>query len=150
MGTRFHGLFSIGLVVMAVALAAVTALLTSSVLGLGYLALSALALLGIFYAFCAKCPCRLSCGHVLPGMLASRFVSCEPGPYSKVETAIVMAALLLLLGLPQAWLWRYPILLIAFWLSAIVAVIEIRSFVCRACDNTFCPAASQGSGLSGS
>jgi hypothetical protein len=140
MGARFHGVTSIVLMGVATVLAAITALRTSWLLGALYLALAALGLAGVLYAYCAKCPCRLHCGHVVPGKLVSAFVKREPGPYTKFEIAVVAVALSLLIALPQLWLWRTPVLLAAFWGLAGLAAIEIRAVVCRACDNVYCPA----------
>ena len=139
MRTEFHGIMSIGLTMFAIAIAAVAAFLTSWVLGGLYLAICAASLAAILYAFCAKCPCQLHCGHVIPGKLAA-LVSRQPGPYSKLEMALTAVALLLLVGVPQLWLWQYLRLLAAFWALTVVAVVEIRKFVCRACDNVYCPA----------
>jgi hypothetical protein len=139
MRTEFHGITSIGLTMFAIAIASVAAFLTSWVLGVLYLAICAVSLAAILFAFCAKCPCQLHCGHVIPGKLAA-LVSRQPGPYSKLETAVVVVALLLLVGLPQLWLWQYLRLLTAFWALTVVAVAGIRTFVCRACENVYCPA----------
>lgn len=139
MRTEFHGIVSIGLTTFAIAIASVAAFQTSWVLGVLYLAICTLSLGAILYAFCAKCPCQLHCGHVIPGKLAA-LVSRQPGPYTKLETAVTAVGLLLLVGLPQLWLWQYLRLLAAFWALTVVAVIEIQRFVCRACDNVYCPA----------
>lgn len=146
MSVRLHGLTSIGLTAGAILLAAVAAFQTWWVLGFVYLAASGLALAGILYAYCAKCPCQTNCGHVLPGWVAGAFMKRQQGPYTTVELAVVVVALLLLLGMPQVWLWRYPGLFIAFWVLSAIAVILIRGFVCRACDNVYCPASLAGRG----
>jgi hypothetical protein len=94
---------------------------------------------GIVYAFCAKCPCRGHCAHVIFGKLATALTNRRPGPYSPSEVAVVAVALLWLLGLPQAWLWRYPTWLIVFWVLNAMAVLQIRLAVCRSCENVHCP-----------
>ena len=140
MSAQFHGLTSIGLILLAVAIALALAFQTSWLLGAGYLAAGLLSLVAIVYAFCAKCPCQAHCGHVLPGKLAARFTSRRPGPYTRVELAAVVVAGILLLGLPQLWLWPHTWLFVAFWLLIALALIQIRAYVCRACDNRYCPA----------
>lgn len=143
MATRFHGVTSLGLVLVAIVLAAVAAFLTSWVLGLAYLAVCAVAPAGILVAYCAKCPCQSHCGHLFPGKLAMRFLDRQPGPYTPAELGTVGLALLLLLGLPQVWLWRYPLLFAVYWVLNAVALIEIRAVVCRSCENVYCPARSR-------
>ena len=139
MSTRFHGITSIGLVVVAVVIAAVTVFQASPVLGLVYLVGCAVAPLGIVYAYCAKCPCRARCAHVIFGKLAMALTNRQPGPYKPAEIAVVGQALLWLLGLPQVWLWQTPIWFGAFWVLNVVAVMQIRLAVCPACDNVHCP-----------
>ncbi len=139
MTTRFHGVTSIGLVLVAVVIAAVTGFQSSPVLGLVYLLGCAVAPLGIVYAYCAKCPCRTHCAHVIFGKLAVAFTKRQPGPYTKTEIVVVLVALLWLLGLPQVWLWQYPVLLVLFWLLNVIAVLQIRLVVCRSCENVYCP-----------
>jgi hypothetical protein len=146
MSARFHGISSITLTGVAVAIAAAAALRTSWALALAYLVLCTVALVGILYAFCAKCPCQMRCAHVLPGRLAAAFTQRRSGPYSAAELAIVGTALLVLLGLPQFWLWRYTVPLIVFWVLNTVALAQIRVVVCRTCDNVHCPACVSGMG----
>jgi hypothetical protein len=93
--------------------------------------------------FCAKCSCRTLCGHVIPGKVAMVFIHRTPGPYTTVEIIVTGIALLLLIGLPQIWLWQYTGLFITFWVLIGIAVIQIRTVICRGCDNTYCPARSR-------
>lgn len=139
MSARFHGIVSIGLVGMAVLIAVVTVFQALPVLGIAYLVGCVVAPLGIVYAFCAKCPCRTRCAHVVFGKLAVLLTNRQPGPYTPAEIAIVGLGLLWLLGLPQVWLWRTPIWLVVFWLLNAIAVLEIRATVCPACENVHCP-----------
>lgn len=144
MGERVQGVVSLGFTGVSIALAALAAFLTSWVLGLGYLAISGLALAAVLVAFCAKCPCQETCGHVLPGWLARALTHRQPGPYTQAELATTGLALVLLIGLPQIWLWRYFGLLLAFWALTLLAVIQIRGSVCNACSNVHCPARVRG------
>ncbi|MGD8626856.1 MAG: hypothetical protein PVJ34_20135 [Anaerolineae bacterium] len=139
MSARFHGLVSITLVAIAILVAVVTVFQVSPLLGVVYVIGCALAPLGIVYAFCAKCPCRTHCAHVLFGKLAVAFTNRRPGPYTPAEIAVVGLGLLWLLGLPQVWLWRTPLWFALFWLLNAVAVAQIRLAVCPACDNVHCP-----------
>ena len=139
MSTRFHGIMSISLVAISILIAIVTVFQATPALGLVYLIGCAVAPLGIVYAFCAKCPCRTHCAHVLFGKLAMALTHRQPGPYTPVEMSAVALALLWLLGVPQFWLWQTPLWLALFWLLNAVAVIQIRIAVCPACDNACCP-----------
>lgn len=140
MNSQSHGVASLCLVAATIVLATVAGFLTSWVLGVVYLALCLAALAGILYAFCAKCPCQAQCGHVIPGKVTRILAQRDPGPYTAVELAVVVLSLLVLLALPQVWLWRYPALLIAFWVLTAISLVQIRAFVCQACDNVHCPA----------
>jgi hypothetical protein len=142
MSKRFHGLTSLGWVAIATVIASVAMFRTSSALGIVYLALCAAAPGVIIYAFCAKCPCKAHCAHFFPGR-AAMAIDRQPGPYTRAELIVLALALLALIGLPQIWLWRYSGLFVAYWVLNAVAVVQIRRFVCRACDNLFCPLKGQ-------
>ncbi|MEW5959780.1 MAG: hypothetical protein AB1801_18805 [Chloroflexota bacterium] len=138
MTKQFHGITSLGLVGIATILAAIALFQSWWVLGLGYLALAGLAGLGVIYAYCAKCPCKAHCGHVLPGKAAMAF-NRKPGPYTPTELGILVLALLVLIGLPQFWLWPYTGLFVVYWLLNAIAMVQIRGVVCRTCNNVYCP-----------
>jgi hypothetical protein len=141
MTTRFHGLTSLELIFLAITLAAVAIFMSAWLLGISYLVAGVVGLTGLLYAYCAKCPCRTHCGHVIPGKIVrSIFPHRQPGPYSLIELAVLGLALLLLLGLPQIWLWQFTGLFLAFWLLTAIALIQIRMIICRTCDNIYCPA----------
>jgi len=135
---QFHGIISLGLVAAAIVIAATAIFWISWPWAVVYLLIIAAAPTAILYAFCAKCPCRETCGHILPGMAAKLF-SRQPGPYSSTELIVVGVSLLLLLGFPQFWLWQYPGWFIVFWLLNLTALTQIRSAVCKGCDNVYCP-----------
>jgi hypothetical protein len=139
MSTRAHGVTSISLVGIAIVIAAAVMSQVSWLLGALYLVGCLVALLGIVYAFCAKCPCRTHCAHVIFGKLATALTNRQQGPYARGEVAVVVGALFWLLGLPQIWLWRSLVLFVAFWGLNAVAVLQIRFAVCSSCENVYCP-----------
>jgi hypothetical protein len=141
--TQIHGITSLGFVGIATLIAAVAMFQVSLLLGGAYLLICGIAPLVILYAFCAKCPCQAHCGHVLPGRAVKIFKQRPAGPYTAGEVTMTGMTLLLLVGLPQFWLWRSPWLLAAFWGLHAVAAVQIRTVVCRACDNVYCPAKSR-------
>jgi hypothetical protein len=135
---RFHGVTSLLWVGIAVTLAAIALFSESVLFGAAYLAICAGGSAVIVYAFCAKCPCKAHCGHVFPGKAAMR-IQRAPGPYTAAEIGALGIALALILGLPQIWLWEYPALFIVFWALVGIGLVQIRVFVCRACQNVYCP-----------
>jgi len=136
--TKFHGVTSLGLVAVAVVIAVVVMFQTSPVLGIVYVGVCVVAPIVVLYAYCAKCPCKEHCAHVFPGKAAMAFDR-KPGPYTTTEMAVLVLALLLLIGLPQFWLWRYTGWFIAFWALSGIALVQVRAVVCRTCDNVYCP-----------
>jgi len=134
-----YGVTSLILAAIGVAIAAVIAFAVSWGWGVAYLAICVAAPPIVLYAYCAKCPSRACCAHVLPGKLAAAVFKGRPaGPYTVVELAAVGGALSLLFGLPVAWLWRFPAWLAVFVGLNVTAVIEIRAVVCRRCENAYC------------
>jgi hypothetical protein len=135
----FHGVASLGLMSAAVIVAAVMLFQLWWGWGVAYLVICAAGSTVILYGYCAKCPCRNHCSHLLPGKAAAVFKHRPPGPYTGLEFIATGLSLLLMIGFPQPWLWRYPGFFIAFWAMMIIALIQIRTTVCRACGNAYCP-----------
>jgi hypothetical protein len=138
MSKRYHGVTSLALMALATVIAAVVMFQTSWVLGVVYLVVCVAASGTVVYAYCAKCPCKARCAHVLPGKAALAFER-QPGPYTRTELLALLVAFLLLMGLPQLWLWRYSGLFVAYWSWSAIALVEVRANVCRSCDNVHCP-----------
>lgn len=136
--TQLCGVISLGLCGVAAVLAAIALFSTSIALGVVYLALNLIAPQMVLRGFCAKCPNKANCGHVFPGRAALRFARI-PGPYTWFDLAGVAVMALVLFGLPQIWLWRYPVLFGAFWALLIAAGIMIRGAMCPVCENVYCP-----------
>jgi hypothetical protein len=136
--TQLGGVISLGLCGVAAGLAAIAMFATSIVLGVVYLALCLIVPQMVLRGFCAKCPNRADCGHVFPGHAALRFAR-DAGPYAFLDLAGVAVMAVVLFGLPQVWLWRYPVVFGAFWALLIVAGIMIRGAMCPVCQNIYCP-----------
>lgn len=143
MNREINGVVSLGLVALATAVAAVALFRVSRIWGLVYLAANATVPFDILYFYCAKCPCKENCAHVLPGKAAMIFAR-EPGPYTALELGMITLSLLTLIGLPQIWLWRYPLIFLLYWLLIGVALVQIRLILCRTCGNVYCPLRSEG------
>ena len=134
-----HGAMTLGLAALAIALAASSAFRLSPILGAVYMGLAALSIPAILLAYCAKCPDRDDCGHVLPGRAASALRKRKTGPYSKPDLAVTAAALFILFALPQAWLWKKPADALVFLAAMVMAAWDVRLWVCKDCGNRHCP-----------
>jgi hypothetical protein len=142
MSKQFHGVTSLGFVAIATVIAAAAMFRTSWVLGVVYLVVCVAASRAIIHTYCAKCPCKARCAHVLPGK-AALAIDRQPGPYTMAELTILTVALLALMGLPQLWLWRHFGLFVVYWALNAVALVQIRLVVCRTCENVYCPLRGQ-------
>jgi hypothetical protein len=135
---RWHGVVSLGLVGVSVGIALVVIARAAWVWAALYGAVGVASGGAIIYAYCAKCPCKGRCGHVLPGLAAQRFKR-RAGPYTTLDYTIVILGLIGLIALPQIWLWHDLVLFGVFWLVTGIALADILRVVCRACHNTYCP-----------
>ena len=140
MRDRFHGVFSLLLVILSIIGGLLSVLNESFVMGLWYIAIILLSSPIILYSFCAKCMCRLdSCRHVFPGRLSQLFPPRKQGRYTFWDIFWTLVALLALLLFPQYLLWKNKAFLIIFWISCLIALAEILFFVCKGCKNERCP-----------
>ena len=139
MKPHVHGIISLGLISAAVTIAAVALFNFSIPLGVCYLIGCSASTAAILAAFCAKCPSRDNCGHLLPGKIVRHFKTRSEGLYTGYELMITALALLFLLGLPQIWLWHTAMLFISFWVLLIISLGQIAGKVCNHCDNRYCP-----------
>ena len=140
MKDRFHGVFSLLLILVAIIMALVYLWGQSVVMGLTYLAITLMAPPTVLYAYCAKCICRSdSCSHVFPGKLTRLLPARREGPYMLSDYFWTAVPLILLFAFPQYWLWQNKTLLIVFWLFLLAALMEVLLFVCRGCGNESCP-----------
>ena len=139
-----HGLLVLVEAFIANMLAAAVLFQTSWLWGLGYLLVCAVGVGSIIYAYCAKCPCRENCGHVVPGKLAIALTHRDTSPYSLFEMGVVGLAVVVMYGLPVFWLWPSPIVLAPYALLMLVAFFQAQTILCRNCDNIYCPARKGG------
>ena len=111
---------------------------------LGYLLMCAVGCGSIIYAYCAKCPCRANCGHVVPGKIAIALTHRDTSPYTMLEIGVVGVAVTLMYALPVFWLWRSPIVFAPYALLMLVAFLQAQIVLCRNCNNIYCPARKDG------
>jgi hypothetical protein len=140
MVSKFHGVFSLLLISVAVVIAIVYLLSHSIGWGLVYLGIIMLANPIVLYSYCAKCLCREdACSHIIPGKLTHLLPIRRQGPYSFWDYFGTAISLVALFGFPQFWLWQSLAIFIFFWILLLAGLFEILLFVCRACSNTNCP-----------
>jgi len=141
MTRQHHGVLSLGLIFLAVAVGVFSIMQSSALWAVIYLGLSISSSVLIVYSFCSKCPCREhSCGHVLPGKLTKLLPERAGAGYSIIDLAGVVIPLLFIIIVPQFWIWGNIPWLFSFWALLIIAVADIIAKVCTGCDNKYCPA----------
>jgi len=140
MKSYFHGVFSLLMICIAIAVALVSLFDQSGTIIGGYVLILIFAPVLIVYSYCSKCVCRnYQCGHVFPGKLTKLLPERKEGPYSIVDIAVTAVSLSALIGYPQFWLWQNQSLFILFWVLTIFGLAEILLFVCKGCKNENCP-----------
>lgn len=138
MSKKTYGI--IGLVMFAAAfLVGLFGILRYSVAAAGIYLIGSIAVFLIFvYAFCAKCPVRDNCTHVIQGMLTHLMPGRTTGPYSRSD----LLGLLLFFGFvalfPQYWLIRDPLLMLIFWILFLGDLLITHYRCCRGCGNIYC------------
>lgn len=136
---RFHGMCSLILIAISIAIGVIAIWFVSIVPAMIYMALTIAAFGCVLYFYCLKCTCRLdSCGHVLPGKLTTLFPPRPPGKYSAFDMAATSVAMVVIVLFPQYWLWKYKPLFFIFWTLLVIGVIDILFYVCKDCDNELC------------
>jgi len=140
MDSKFHGVFSLILILISVVMALGYVLINSIGWGLAYLSIVVVANPVILYSYCAKCLCREdACSHAIPGKLTRLLPLRRQGPYSFWDYFATALSLVALLGFPQFWLWQSKGLFILFLILVTIGLLEILFFVCRTCSNANCP-----------
>ena len=140
MKSRFHGVFSLFLIIISIIVGLLSVLNESFVMGSWYIVIIIIVPPIIMYSYCGKCVCRSdSCRHIFPGWLSQLLPPRKQGPYTFWDILWTSVALLSLLLFPQYWLWKNITFFIIFWISCLIALAEILLFVCKGCKNERCP-----------
>jgi hypothetical protein len=140
MTKKIHGIFSFSVASAAILISAIFIFKNSLVFGITFIAFCAISALAILRLFCAKCPSRDNCGHVLPGLVLKRiFRNVKPAPYSFLEIATFVIFAGIVVIIPQFWLYKNTPLFIFYWAMMVLAVIDIKYAVCTQCENGYCP-----------
>jgi hypothetical protein len=146
MNRQIHGILSLLILAAAVITATVAILQTSVMWALLYILGIFLSSLVVIYSFCTKCPCRnTDCGHVIPGKLTQLFPPREEGPYTFWDRTGVVVPIVFLIVFPQYWLLSHTLYFYIFVALCLIAAADIQFFVCKGCQNRFCPFFAEGS-----
>jgi hypothetical protein len=104
-----------------------------------YLAGSIAVFLIFVYAFCAKCPVRNECVHIVMGMATLVLPGRSPGIYSRCDLLGTTLFFGFIALFPQFWLIRDPVLMVIFWILFLGDLAITHYRCCRGCGNTNCP-----------
>lgn len=96
-----HGVLTLVWVGAACVLGLAAVFARQAAAGWIYLGLLVILPPAVIYAFCAKCPGRRACGHVLPGRIACALPSRPETPYGSGDLLIAAVALTVLVLFPS-------------------------------------------------
>src|SRR5512136_738226 len=114
-------------------------ILQYSVTAAGIYLVGGIAVFLIFvYAFCAKCPVRHDCTHVLQGMVTHLMPSRTTGAYSRCELLGTLSFFAFVALFPQYWLIRNPMLMLVFWILFLGNLVITHYRCCKGCGNIYC------------
>ena len=133
-----HGYMSMTMLMVALGIADFALFKISILYGIIYTLVILSGFLFISFFYCRKCTIRKNCNHLFPGMISVVVKYCEK-EYKKNDLIITLVPILLMIALPQYWLFYELILFIIFWFLMAIAGIEINLFVCKSCRNVKCP-----------
>lgn len=137
---NIHGIISILLISTSFAIGIIVMSFYSLLLALLGILTVILFLLLVSALYCSKCKCRDRCLHVLPGIISKMIAKNKVGKYTAFEiVAGVAFPLLIVVVLPQYWLFQHIWFFIVYWFLFVVAGLEISNFVCKKCENKLCP-----------
>ncbi len=89
-------------------------------------------------SWCTKCSRSDRCPHIIPGFMIKLMKKREPGKYERMDYAGLIAGFLLILLPPQFWLIQSLPHFLIFWGMIILGIIEIRLYLCKDCNNSYC------------
>ena len=138
MTNKALGILSLGIAGLAIGIAVY--LLSRTSLGWGLIYLLGLFIGGyvIISQYCAKCPCKLCCPHMVTGWLARKF-NRQPGAYTRSELVGLVVSILFIFLAPLIWLVGYPLILVVYLGLNALTVGIIWVWLCKTCANIHCP-----------
>jgi hypothetical protein len=137
---KLHGVVSLGLLGIAIIIGFLGILVENVEMASLYLIFVFISPFPVCYFFCLKCPVRsINCAHVFPGKLTKIFKPKGSRKYTFTDYFITFFVLIILIALPQFWLFQRPLMLTSFWILTLFAGFEAKFFVCVSCQNVNCP-----------
>ncbi len=133
-----HGIISLFFTAAALLLGIFAISAGNLIYGIVYVVILITGFLVVIYSYCTKCSGRFNCGHVIFGKIAQRMPKRKSSSYSNLDFLGVMIPLILMMVIPQFWLWKTTWMFAAFWILMIVSVLEINRYVCSRCANSKC------------
>jgi len=88
--------------------------------------------------FCALCPIKSTCVHILPGLIA-RMWNVAPGPYTTGKLLISGLLLAIIFLPPIPSLLTSPVSMLIYLVCLVLAAVTSIRFLCPGCGNRFCP-----------
>jgi hypothetical protein len=90
------------------------------------------------YAFCAKCPVRDRCNHVIMGMVTRLMPARTAGAYTPCDLLSTVVFFGFVALFPQYWLIQNPLLMLVFWILFFGNLAVTHYRCCKGCGNIFC------------
>ncbi|MEI7434175.1 MAG: hypothetical protein WCJ93_08000 [Methanomicrobiales archaeon] len=103
-----------------------------------YLIGSIVVFLIFVYAFCAKCPIRNNCTHVVMGCATHLMPSRATGAYSRPDLLGTLLFFGFVALFPQYWLIRNSLLMLVFWILFLGNLGITHYTCCKGCGNIYC------------
>lgn len=139
MKEKIHGLISLLLFSGTMIISFISINESSTKTALTYLLIAVISFLIIVYSYCAKCRCHENnCMHIIPGYAVKILPKRKIGKYLFWDYTGLIVSILLIISIPQYWLVKNPLLFILYLLLFIIAITEILSCICKACNNDNC------------
>ena len=124
---KFHGITSLLLISTSFIIGLYATYLYSLIWAIIYGITLLSGMLSILFCYCAKCPCKeTNCGHYFPGKLTRLFPNRTPGKYKVWEKLGVFLPVILIIAIPQFWLFKNYLLLAIYWGLFIIGFIQIK------------------------
>ncbi len=140
MNRLFHGWISLIMMGTIVSIGFFEIFSNSIVYSALYLGVVIIGLIIVLIAFCSKCKCKdSSCRHIIFGIITRYLSKRMPGKYSFFDIFLTVIGLLSIIIFPQYWLIKSPFLFGLFWTTCIILFMEITFFICKKCENDYCP-----------
>jgi len=138
MSAKTYGFIGLVMLIAAV-LVGLYGILQYSVTTAGVYLVGSIAVFLIFvYAFCAKCPVRDNCTHILQGMVTRIMPGRPTGPYSACDLLGLGVFFGFVALFPQYWLMRNPMLMLVFWILFLGNLLITHFGCCMGCGNVYC------------